>query len=161
VQEYLSEQQVQEGVKKIADALLGRPSILPDIIMPIMTGSLLFASDLVRYVYPDLNPIVFPIKMNRIRSYSDPAKFVAIFNKRILLVDTVYDTGVTATTAKRIMQERHARSTLVAVLVWKNLKDAEGKPDYWAYSLDGDDKYLVGYGLDKEGRYRGLKSIRY
>lgn len=163
---------IEEMVWKVAIDILKNESMYPDIVIPIMNGAMFFAADLLRDLYPHISPVLAHIKTTRLPSFVKPGQFTisanasgldihgGLQNKRVLLVDTVFDTGASADAAKRLVKARYCRSVLIAALVWKNLPTATGKPDYFGADLDGNPKYLVGYGLDnKDGKHRNAAHI--
>lgn len=163
--------EIEQRVAAIAHAVI-ESSAFPDIVIPIMTGAMFFAADLVRALYPDINPMVAPIRVYRIPRLTVPNKWQVVIpsgwsttipggiqNKRVLLIDTVYDSGATMTATKRALAEVAPRSIYTAALIWKNLPEAEGKPDFYGKDLRGSSAFLYGYGLDKEFRFRGVPEI--
>ena len=77
--------------------------------------------------------------------------FVIDDRKTYVVVDTVYDTGAT------FSQIPHCENVFKVCLVSKHHNP---DLDYYAH-LVSRDKYLYGYGLDLNGRYRNLDKIYY
>jgi len=163
---------IKDGISRIAQAISKQPAMKPDIIIPIMNGALLLAADLLRELYPKIDPVIGILKMTRLPRVHDAGKFFVsgqvhtlnalpggITGKRVLLLDTIFDTGETMMQAKTMLQDRHPRSVNSAVLVWRNLPDAKGKPDHFAFDRRGAVEYLYGYGMDKSGSHRGRREV--
>lgn len=168
----LSEEAIQGFVRKIADEIINNETERPDIVVPIMNGAMFFAADLLRFLYPTINPQVAPIKFIKSPSVARPGVFTvsgrindidvvgSVQNKRVLLVDVISNSGQTLRQARSLIQERYARSVLCAVLLWRNLPEAAvGKPTYVGLDLNGDTSILSGYGLVKDGVHRGARNI--
>jgi hypoxanthine phosphoribosyltransferase len=69
----------------------------------------------------------------------------------------VLDAGRTITKAVSLIQAAGAASVQVAVMLDKQRPDAVAKADYVGFSVGND--FVVGYGMDDAGRYRGLPYI--
>ncbi|MEO0883510.1 MAG: phosphoribosyltransferase family protein [Pseudomonadota bacterium] len=76
----------------------------------------------------------------------------------ILLIDDVFDTGRTLQFAKTHILAKGAREVLTCALARKPWAPTdETDVDFCAYEAPG--KFLVGYGMDDAGKYRGLPFI--
>lgn len=167
------EKTIYQAVVKVGHLISTNPSMTPDVLVPIMSGSICFCADLLRVLYPRVNPMVAPIRMFRIPRVLAPGKFQVaaddwtitlpggLQDKRVLLVDAVFDTGATIQHAKEALATKQPRSVQSAVLIWKNLPNAIGHPDYWGLNLDGANHYVYGYGLDLDNQHRGAPTICY
>ncbi len=90
----------------------------------------------------------------------DESRAPEVSGRDVLIIDDVYDTGRTLGAVTRCLRSRGAQSVKTCVLLEKQ------KPHAEAVTLDflGTkvfDRYLVGYGLDHEGRYRDLAYVGY
>lgn len=77
---------------------------------------------------------------------------------RVLIVDDVFDTGLSLRESVRIVREAGAAEVLTAVFArkpWPTRRDVE--PDFVAWEAPA--RYLVGYGLDAAGRMRGHPGV--
>jgi hypoxanthine phosphoribosyltransferase len=79
----------------------------------------------------------------------------SIEGRPALIVDDVFDSGRTLGYARAHLTAKGATQTLACAFVRK--PKAEGAID--AVGWDAPDEYLVGYGMDDAGRYRGLPYI--
>jgi len=80
--------------------------------------------------------------------------------RRILIVDEVLDTGITLAAVKKHFLELGAREVKTAVMVEKTRPrppKALARADWTGVSLP--DRYLVGYGLDSQEKFRNLPYI--
>ena len=134
-------------------------------IIGVLNGSLIFLSDLIR-------EISFPVKIDTIRAKvyegatTAPKAEVDIFNninidvenEHVLLLDDILDTGKTLSNIVRMIKEYNPLSLKVCVLLDKTARrDIEIFPDYCCFKVEN--KFVVGYGLDFDNKYRNLPYI--
>ncbi len=134
-------------------------------IVGVLNGSLIFLSDLIRQ-------IPFPVKINTImaKAYvgtsTTPKTEVDIVNnismdiknEHVLILDDILDTGKTLSRIVRIVKEYNPISIKVCVLLNKAvMRDIKIEPDYCCFEVE--DKFVVGYGLDFDNKYRNLPYI--
>ncbi|MGH1440286.1 MAG: hypoxanthine-guanine phosphoribosyltransferase [Cellvibrionaceae bacterium] len=80
-------------------------------------------------------------------------------NKTVILVDDIFDEGITISEVKEYCVKQGAREVITVVLLDKQhqRKLTQEKPDYVA--LNVPDVYVFGFGLDYQGRYRNAPGI--
>ena len=82
----------------------------------------------------------------------------ALDGRDVLIVEDIVDTGLTLQYLQEILRARGPRSLRTACLLNKpSRRKVEVPVDYLGFTLE--DRFVVGYGLDFEGRYRGLPYI--
>lgn len=140
-----------------------------DLVMaPVLTGAFIFAADLLRAITanghdPDVDFVQLS-SYGGARSSSGVVTLLKDFSldltgKTVLLVDDVLDTGRSLHFAKRMVMDRGAAAVKLAVLVRKNTGRGEDiDAEYVGFEAGADD-FLVGYGMDDDGRKRGLDFI--
>jgi hypoxanthine phosphoribosyltransferase len=158
------ETDIREAVKRIARAILrdfGGEEIL---FVPILKGSFIFASDLVREIK---SPVI--IDFIRAASYgcgTATCREVAltkdletdIMGKNVIIVEDVIDSGLTLRSIRDMLLARNPRSLKICALVDKrSRREVEIEGDYVGFTIDDD--FIVGYGLDYAERYRNLPAI--
>ena len=78
--------------------------------------------------------------------------------EHVLILDDILDTGKTLSGIVRIVKEYNPLSLKICVLLNKAARrDIEIEPDYCCFEVD--DKFVVGYGLDFDNKYRNLPYI--
>ncbi|EQD76810.1 hypoxanthine-guanine phosphoribosyltransferase [mine drainage metagenome] len=80
--------------------------------------------------------------------------------RTVLLVDDVWDEGVTLTALRQWLVEEGAERILSAVLIWKKTgagSDQGEGPDI--YGLNAGHQWLIGCGLDLNGHWRHLPAV--
>ena len=78
-------------------------------------------------------------------------------NREILVVEDVADSGTTLGAITRLARENGARGVRTVVLLSK--PGADFVADYTGFHIDS--RFVVGYGLDDNGRWRNLPYIGY
>ena len=157
-------EQVQERVRAMARLIASAP-LRPNVAMPILVGGFIFAADLVRALAWE--GVSMDVEMIWLRSYGDkrvasaismiagPSEQIA--GRHVLVIDGVLDAGRTIAKAVSLIQAAGAASVQVAVMLDKQRHDAVAKADYVGFPVGND--FVIGYGMDDAGRYRGLPYI--
>ena len=162
----LSEADLMACVDALADRLA--PRLTGDwTAVSILIGATPFTSDLMkalsrRGVHPMLDVLW-------LESYHDERKSSGrvvvradvsrkVDGRGIVLIDDVFDTGRTLDFAKQHLLAKGAREVLTVALTQKPWAPrGEAGVDYCAFDAPG--RFLVGYGMDDAGLYRGLPYI--
>mgnify|MGYP002398231734 CR=1 FL=1 len=142
-----------------------KPSNL--LVVPILTGSFVFAADLIRALNGvGLHPEVDFLALSSYRKSRISSGQVTILRdldlhvegRHVLLVDDVLDSGRTLAFAKDLIAARGARIIETCVLLAKDVSRAVNiQADYAAFACP--DVYVVGYGMDVAHRYRELPYV--
>jgi len=160
---YISEAQIQEAVKKIADRINHDYSGKSPLIIPILNGSFMFAADLVK-----LLPIQCEISFIKASSYqgtnsTNQLKTLLGINedisgRDIIILEDIIDTGHTLAKIIPSIKELQPASIRVATLLFKPEACKANIPiDY--IGIEIANKFIVGYGLDYNGLGRNLREI--
>ncbi|CAK9039294.1 Hypoxanthine-guanine phosphoribosyltransferase (HGPRT) (HGPRTase) [Durusdinium trenchii] len=138
------------------------------LLAPVLTGAFIFAADLIRALHRcGADPLVDFVQLSSYggaRSSSGVVTLLKDFSvdvkgRHVLLVDDVLDTGRSLHFGKGMIADRGAAAVKTCVLVKKLTGHAEDlNPDYIGFEA-GPDDFLVGYGMDDDGRQRGLPLI--
>jgi hypoxanthine phosphoribosyltransferase len=159
-----SESVIAERVREIADRLNAQYA-KADLVHAIVTlnGAFIFAADLVRQ-------LKFPLMLHfagatsymgteqqkdlRINADAIPHSFG---NKPVILIEDIIDSGKTISKLRQIMADRFASSITVVALLRR--QGGGGNADYFGFTVPPG-LFVVGYGLDLDGRYRELRDIQ-
>lgn len=130
------------------------------IVVGVLTGALWFVADLVRQIEVDLDVDFLLLNRfgegGRIRLQTDTS--VPLVGRDVLLVEDIVDTGLSLTVLRRMIEEREASSVRCAALIDKTTRRIVDVPlEYRGFEVG--DEFLVGYGLDHEGRFRNLPDL--
>ncbi len=135
------------------------------VVIGVLKGAFVFMADLIR----QLTLSSFTIDFIRAASYGknlEPTGPVRISydveadlcGKDVLIVEDIFDTGLTLTRLCRHLQSRKPRTIRTCVLIDKReRRQTDLQPDYVCYKIDRG--FLVGYGLDYGEAYRNLPGI--
>jgi hypoxanthine phosphoribosyltransferase len=134
------------------------------VLVPILTGSIIFVADLMRHL-----PQKIRIAVIAASSYAGRTKVSSgeplvgeipgnLEGKYVLIVDDILDSGRTIQRVREEIAQRRPRSVRVCVLLRKNRPSAHETPcDYIGFDIP--DEFVVGYGLDYAGLYRNLPHV--
>jgi hypoxanthine phosphoribosyltransferase len=138
------------------------------VLVSILKGSFIFLADLVREIHIPIENIEFI----RLSSYgssmvtSGQAKITmslpskAIADRDVVLVEDIVDTGITTDSALRYLQNFHPASLRLCSLLDKpSRRQIPVKIDYLGFTVE--DRFIVGYGIDFDQKYRQLSDIYY
>ncbi len=134
-------------------------------VVAILHGSIIFVADLLRRIHLPL--LVETISVSSYHGGTESSGTIT-FNQlelpdfrgqHVLLVDDILDSGRTLAAIKdRVINECSAESVSICVLLSKKLERAvEVQPDYVGFEIGNE--FVVGYGLDYQGRYRNLPMV--
>jgi hypoxanthine phosphoribosyltransferase len=134
------------------------------VLIPIMTGAMIFAADLIREM-----PLKLSIGLVTVSSYSGQsvsskgAQLASalpdnLAGKHVLVIDDILDSGQTLALVRAVVWAQHPASLRIAVLLDKKTKRVREVPvDYVGFEIP--DEFVVGYGLDYDGYYRNHPEI--
>jgi len=134
----------------------------------LLTGGVWFAADLTRALARlGRNPLFDALWL---ASYGDAKSSSGrievrcglqrdVTGRRVLLIDDVFDSGLSLAQAVRLAREAGASEVLTCVFARKPWPQARSiTPNFVAW--EAPDAFLVGYGMDDAGRGRGLPDVR-
>ena len=154
------QQRVAELARQVAADFHGRPVT----IVGVLTGCLMFLSDLVRHL--DLSLRIGLIQASSYRGetttpgelHVQPELQPDVRGRHVLLLDDILDTGQTLTHLTRHLHSLGAASVRVAVLLRKQgRQQVPLDPDYCGFDIPN--AFVVGYGLDYNDEYRHLPFV--
>ena len=160
----ISEAEIQEAVCRLGRQVSEQYSGKPLTILGVLTGSIMFLTDLVRQ-------IDMPLKLGLIQASSyrgestspdelqiNTALVPDVSDRHVLLVDDIFDTGRTMEGLLNSLTSFSPRSLQSAVLLWKQARTTvDFVPDQHCFTIP--DEFVVGYGLDYNDEYRHLPYI--
>ena len=78
-------------------------------------------------------------------------------NRHVLVIEDVVHSGLTLNYIMSLLRARRPASIKSCALLVKEERLKVNPPDYWGFKIGHE--YVVGYGIDHEGRHRGLPYI--
>ena len=135
------------------------------VLVPILTGSIIFVADLIRHL-----PHKIRIEVATVQSYYGEKKKVKqakiiralprnVDGKNVLIVDDILDSGETIRLIRNELQRRNPKSIRACVLLRKQRPAAMRIPCEYV-GFDIPDEFVVGYGLDYQCYYRNFPVVR-
>jgi hypoxanthine phosphoribosyltransferase len=160
----LTQEEIRDGVARLAQQLHIDYAQRPLTIVGILTGSLVMLADLIRQLD---NPLrVALIRANQYRGAAhrrtalviDDKLLPSLAGRDVLVVDDIFDTGHTLVEVIAQLAQHRPASIRSAVLLCKTGRcEVAIRPDYVVFDIP--DQFVVGYGLDYEDRYRNLPYV--
>ncbi|MGQ0531290.1 MAG: phosphoribosyltransferase [Caulobacteraceae bacterium] len=157
-----------QDISQRIDALADRFSAQVDdtwSVVALLQGAVPFAADLMRALATrGRHPIYDSLWLESYRDDRESSGKVvvradisrSVEGRGVLIVDDVFDSGRTIAYARAHLMAKGATQTLACAFVRK--PQALNEP-IDAVGWDGPADFLVGYGMDDKGRYRGLPYI--
>ena len=160
-----SESQIKNRISAFAQKLAIDYKHKNLTVIGVLNGSLVFLSALIRHM-----PL--PVKLDTIRAntYVGTSTTAAaeteivnninvnVKDEHVLIVDDILDTGKTLSGIIQKLSEYNPLSIKVCVLLNKRARrEREIVPDFCCFDIE--DKFVVGYGLDFDNRYRNLPYV--
>lgn len=163
----ISSRRIERRLKGLAKEIQGAiPLRERPIAIVVLQGAFIFAADLLRRLRSD-----YPIEIAFLRCESygpnthssgrvlllqdiDPG--LDLHGRTVLLIDDILDTGLTLRYLVAHLRKRGAARVRVCVLLQRNSapKSLRLKADFCGFDVGPE--FVVGYGLDHDGRYRHL-----
>jgi hypoxanthine phosphoribosyltransferase len=160
---YISEQAIKEKVGELAIALDHDYREKNPIFIAILNGAFIFAADLFKSLTIDAE-ISF-IKLASYKGMKSSGQVLTaigldleIFDRHVVIVEDIVDTGKTLNEfLPQLLHQQPASLKIVALLHKTAATIYPLKVDYIGFEIP--DKFVVGYGLDYNGRGRNTASI--
>ncbi|MDP1737089.1 MAG: phosphoribosyltransferase family protein [Caulobacter sp.] len=162
----ITEAEVAERVAAVARQIA--PRIDDETVMVcLLTGGIWFAADLTRALARLGRHVHFDALW--LSSYRDERQSYGrcevradlqrpVLGRKALIVDDVFDTGLSLSEAARLVKDAGAAQVLTAVFASKPWPTERAlKVDFVAWEAPG--RFLVGYGMDAAGTLRGLPYV--
>lgn len=160
----LTADQIRDRVAEVAADIRAALADRPVTVIGVLTGSLIFLSDLVRQ-------LDFPLQIGLLKASSyrgdattpgelriEGSLLPDITGRHLLVLDDILDTGATLAKLVVHLKDRGAASVRTCVLLRKiGRQTTPFEPDYVGFTIP--DKFVVGYGLDFNDEHRHLPFI--
>lgn len=170
----IGREQIDRRVREIGEALsrelieaVGGDPLLAEqhvVLLPILTGAMVFTADLIRQM-----PMKLSLEVMAVSSYPGTATTSkgarlrgampdGLRGKHVVIVDDILDSGRTLRLVRDLVLEQGPASVRTCVLLSKSVRRAEEvSAEFVGFEIP--DEFVVGYGLDFDGYYRNLPEI--
>ena len=160
---YISSDELDLKITEIADKLKSNLAEKYPMFLVVMNGAFVFAADLMR-------KLDFPCELNfvRIKSYQGTSSTgnidvymppdIDLHGRHIVIVEDIIDTGNTIQAFLPILLKHEPASiSITAILIKPDAHLHDIKTEYPGFNIPN--KFVVGYGLDYNGKGRNLKDL--
>lgn len=157
-------EEIARRVVELARAIRRDSGAEPLSIVAVLQGSIVFLCDLLRHLGHDVT--IDLVEASSYHGGTSSSGQVALrrygrldlAGRDVLIVDDIADTGHTLQAVRRAVEAIGPRSVRTCVLLDKpSRRQVDVAIDYRGFEIG--DVFVVGYGLDRAGRYRGLPCI--
>lgn len=163
----IDEKELDEITSRLADKINHdyKNSDKPLILLIILKGSLVFASDLMK-------KITLPLELEfmKVSSYGAGTKTSGeikihldlmrdhLEQYDLLIIEDIVDSGRTLSRLTQLLKNRNANSVRTCTLLDKpSRREVDFTPDYCGTQIA--DEFVIGYGLDYNEKYRNLPFV--
>jgi hypoxanthine phosphoribosyltransferase len=160
----LSEERIKQRLDELAGKIQRDYADKDLTLVAILTGSVMFIADLLRRLPMQLrlDYVGASSYHGEIRSAGElivtKALKLDVRDRDVLVVDDILDTGLTLVKIREMIQKLQPRSLKFCTFLEKDVPHREDfHPDYVAFHIPN--KFVVGYGLDYQERYRNLPYV--
>lgn len=155
---------LQARVRELGSQIAQDYAANPPLLVGVLKGSLVFLADLMRSI-----PLPASYDFVAISSYGAETQSTGqvrlikdldspIHDRHVLVVEDIYDTGLTLNYLLGQLRQREPASLRVCTLLSKpGRHQVEVEIAYYGFEIP--DRFVVGYGLDYAERYRNLPFI--
>jgi hypoxanthine phosphoribosyltransferase len=160
---HIPESKILKRIELLADEINKDYAGKTPLFLPVLNGSFMFASDLIKRIDLECR-----ISFTKISSYTGTASSgqlktlighdESVFNQDIVIIEDIVDTGLTLQRIADELKDRGAKSVeTVSLLRKKPARDKNIAVKYVGFELE--EEFVVGYGLDYDGLGRNLKDL--
>ena len=156
----ITKEEIENKISEIADEVNKKYQGEELVVIGILKGAFIVMSDLAKRLQVDVTFDFMSIKSYYGSESSGQIKIIKdleydISNKNVLIVEDIYDTGLTLSSLKKLLESRNPKNIEIFCMFIK--KEVSKEPIEINYSgFEIGPEFVVGYGLDYNGKYREL-----
>ena len=135
-------------------------------MLGMLKGAVMWMSELMKYVTCDVKiDFVSASSYGSSTTSSGIVKITKdidmnIYDKNVLIIEDIVDTGTTLKYLKEYLSDRNPRSVRICTMLDKpSRRKNDLVADYIGFEVE--DLFIIGYGLDYDQKYRNLPYISY
>lgn len=135
----------------------------PPIVVGLLKGSVPFMAELIKKITIDIELDFMDVSSYAGTTSSGDIKILkdldrSIKGKKILIVEDIVDTGATVVVVKDLLYQKGASDVKIITLLNKpDRREKAVEADYIGFTVPN--KFVIGYGMDYEQKYRNLPYI--
>jgi hypoxanthine phosphoribosyltransferase len=154
-------ERIARRVDELAGDIAASYGDLPIVVIPVLSGSLIFAADLVRRLPMDM--VIHLCGMSSYAGQTTRPSTVRwtmpppgdLADKHVLIVDDICDTGATLERVCLAIRQQQPASLRSCVFLLR--EGCRVEPEFAGFRIGAG--FVVGYGLDHNGRHRNRPDI--
>ena len=163
----ITEEQIRARAAEIGKQITEEFGKEPLVVVGILKGAVLWMADVIKNIDNENVNLEFMV----VSSYGASTKSSGVVKivkdldrdiegKNVIVVEDIVDSGITLNYLKGYLQARNAKTVKICTLLDKpEGRKVELNADYIGFTVP--DKFIVGYGLDFDQRYRQLPYISF
>ena len=156
----ISKEEIENKISEIATKINDKYEEEELVVVGILKGAFIVVSDLAKQLQLDVTFDFMSIKSYYGSESSGQIKIVKdleydITDKNVLIVEDIYDTGLTLSNLKKLLESRNPKSIeIFCMFVKKDVAEDPIEINYSGFEIGPE--FVVWYGLDYNGKYREL-----
>ena len=156
----ISQEEIENKVSELANEINSKYKGEELVVIGILKGAFIVVSDLAKQLELAVTFDFMSIKSYYGSESTGQVKIVKdleydITDKNVLIVEDIYDTGLTLSNLKKLLESRNPKSIEVfSMFVKKEVAQDPIEINYSGFEIGPE--FVVGYGLDYNGKYREL-----
>ena len=158
--EVIDQVALQARVAELGREITGTLAEDDPVVVGVLKGSVPFLTDLTRHL-----PLTIEIDFLNLTRFGREGRVsiamdlsVSVEGREVLIVEDIVDTGLTLATLRKMLLARGASSVSTVALLDKSTRRIVDVPvEHRGFEVG--DEFLLGYGMDWQGRYRNVPSI--
>ena len=158
--ELISAEKIQDKIQELADLINKDYQNDEVIILGILKGSFITVSDLAKNLKVDVTFEFMSISSYEGSESTGQVKIekdldIDITGKNILVVEDIFDTGLTLSSLIEVLKSRNPKSVeILCTFIKEDKQQIPVDIKYKGFNIGPE--FVVGYGLDYNGKYREL-----
>jgi hypoxanthine phosphoribosyltransferase len=158
--EVVTEEAIQARVAELGAEIAADFAGTDPVLLGVLNGAVPFIADLGRHLAPETEIDFLSLSRfgseGRVTIKVDSGTSIA--GRDVLIVEDIVDTGLTLSYLIGLLETRGPASVATVALIDKTTRRIADVPVKYR-GFEVGDEFLLGYGLDWEGRYRNLRSL--
>jgi hypoxanthine phosphoribosyltransferase len=158
--EVIDEATLQGRVAELGEEVTAGLTDPDPVVIGVLKGSVPFLTDLTKHL-----PLTVEVDFLSLTRFGREGRVsiamdlsVPIEGRSVVIVEDIVDTGLTLVTMRKMLMARGAKSVITVALLDKAKRRIVEVPvEHRGFEVG--DEFLLGYGMDWQGRYRNVPSI--
>lgn len=160
---YIDKKAVAEAVQKLSDKINKEYHGKSIFFLGVLNGAFMFCADLMKEIKVECE-----ISFIKVASYKGTSTTGSVHeliglvsdlkNKHVIILEDIVDTGLTLDKVYSMIDHDHPASLEVAALLYKPSKFEGNHPPKYV-GIEIPDEFVIGYGLDYDGKGRNIPEI--